>query len=250
MAMIAILTASKLKLNDSNMALRRLFLVSLLALLPTGMLAAAEQTLQLHDGVSVKLFFFEPHAEPLDVSDPPPLAIFIAGGSNNEFMAKAQFWLGKEFVDRGWAIAVPMSPDGKRFSMGDSSTLPQIIEQLHATHTLQDTKPILVGMSSGGSEAMAIAFLNPGAFRGVVATPGRIKADASFAELDRLPFYIRIGEKDDFRWNRMLESMSQRLRTAGAEVDAAIVEDARHVFQLDWESLEAWLGKLKQPDRK
>ena len=43
----------------------------------------------------------------------------------------------------------------------------------------------------------------------------------------------------------MLEPMSQKLLAAGAQVDAAIVEDARHVFQLDWENLEAWLGKLK-----
>lgn len=227
------------------MALQRLLLVTLLILLPSGMLAAAEQTMQLHDGASVKLFFFEPDDESAQEQEPPPLAIFIAGGSNNEFMAKAQFWLGKEFVDRGWAIAVPISPDGERFSKGDGTTLPQIIEQLHATHSLQDSKPLLVGMSSGGSEAMAIAILNPSAFRGVVATPGRIKADLLLDELDSLPFYIRIGEKDDFRWNRLLEPMSQRLHSAGGEVNAAIVEDARHVFQLDWESLETWLGKLK-----
>ena len=227
------------------MNLQRLTLVTLLLLMAPGMLAAAEQTVLLQDGTSIKLFFFEPHDVPLAEANPPPLAIFIAGGSNNEFMAKAQFWLGKEFVDRGWAIAVPISPDGKGFSTGNSSALPQIIEQLRATHTLQDSKPILVGMSSGGSEAIIIASRDPSAFRGVVATPGRIKADIPLVELDSLPFYIRIGEKDDFRWNRMLEPMSQRLLTAGAEVDAAIVEDARHVFQLDWDNLESWLGKLK-----
>jgi hypothetical protein len=43
----------------------------------------------------------------------------------------------------------------------------------------------------------------------------------------------------------MLEPMSQKLLLAGAKVDVKIVEDARHVFQLDWENLEAWLGKLK-----
>ena len=227
------------------MALRRLLLVTLLALLSSGMLTAAEQTVQLRDGASVKLFYFEPHDLPPNGAKPPPLAIFIAGGSNNEFMAKAQFWLGKEFVDRGWAIAVPISPDGQRFSSGSSTTLEQIVEQLRASHSLEDSKPLLVGMSSGGSEAMAIAMLNPSAFRGVVAAPGRIKQDHSLEALGQLPFYIRIGEKDDFRWNRMLEPMSRRLRAAGAEVDAAIVEDARHVFQLDWDSLEAWLGKLK-----
>ena len=100
------------------MTLRRITLVTLLLLLLPGMLAAAEQTVQLQDGASVKLFFFEPHDLQLAEGSPPPLAIFIAGGSNNEFMAKAQFWLGKEFVDRGWAIAVPISPDGKGFLPG------------------------------------------------------------------------------------------------------------------------------------
>ena len=76
------------------MSLRRLTLVTLLLLLLLllpSMLAAAEQAVQLQDGASVKLFFFEPHDVPLAERRPPPLAVFIAGGSNNEFMAKAQF---------------------------------------------------------------------------------------------------------------------------------------------------------------
>ena len=100
------------------MTLRRLTLVTLLLLLFPNMLAAAEQTVQLQDGASVKLFFFEPPNVPLAEGSPPPLAIFIAGGSNNEFMAKAQFWLGKEFVDRGWAIAVPISRWKRLFYRG------------------------------------------------------------------------------------------------------------------------------------
>lgn len=222
------------------MPLRKLLSIVVFMLLPTAMLAA-ERTIALDDGVAVRLFFFEPEVG----SGPPPLAIFIAGGSNNEFMAKAQFWLGKEFVDRGWAIAVPLSPDGEAFSIGDSSILPQIIQQLYASQSLQDSKPLLVGMSSGGSEALALATDRPQLYRGVVATPGRIKSEVEFGALDSLAFYIRVGEKDDFRWNRLLEPMAQRLRAAGAEVDSAIVPDARHVFQIDWASLEAWLAKLQ-----
>jgi predicted esterase len=231
------------------MALRQVLLVTLVLALHSSLLVAAEQTVQLSNGASIRLFFFEPDDQPL-ASEPPPLAIFIAGGANNEFMAKAQFWLGKEFVDRGWAIAVPISPDGRGFSSRDSSTLPQIIEKLHASHALQAGRPILVGMSSGGSEAIEIATISPEVFRGVVATPGRIKAGGALQNLAQLPFYIRIGEKDDFRWNRMLEPMTQTLLEAGAKVDAKIVEGARHVFQLDWESLDAWLDELPQPDRK
>lgn len=223
------------------MRLSKLFLIASLTLLQAGLVAAAERTVLLEDGAAVRLFFFEPKVD----RGPPPLAIFIAGGSNNEFMAKAQFWLGKEFVDRGWAIAVPLSPDGTRFSIGDSSILPQIINQLYASHSLQDSKPLLVGMSSGGSEAMALAIGRPQLYRGVVATPGRIKPETEFGDLAGLSLYIRVGEKDDFRWNRLLEPMSERLRGAGAAVDAAIVPDARHVFQIDWVSLEAWLAELK-----
>ena len=223
------------------MALRHLLLAPLFALLPTWMLMAAEQSVQLDNGSAVRVFFFEPQLD----SGPPPLAVFIAGGSSNEFMVKAQFWLGKEFVDRGWAIAVPISPDGAQFSVGDSTVLPQVIEQLYATHTLQGAKPLLVGMSSGGSEAIAIAIDNPELYRGVVATPGRIKSEKEFDSLNGLPLYIRIGEKDDFRWNRMLKPMTEQLTEAGARVNSAIVRDARHVFQIDWDSLDGWLGELK-----
>lgn len=202
---------------------------------------AAEQAVQLSGGESIRVFYFEPETG----NHPPPLAIFIAGGSNNEFMAKAQFWLGKEFVDRGWAIAVPLSPDGTNFSLRESSNIPQIVAELHASHELQDSKPLLVGMSSGGSEAIALAALNPQSYRGVVATPGRIKDGVALNELNGLPFYIRIGEKDDFRWNRMLEPMARQLSLAGAEVDAELVNDSRHVFQIDWNKLEDWLQKLK-----
>ncbi len=221
--------------------LRRLLIVTLLTLLPSWMLLAAEQTVLLENGGAVRIFFFEPHVD----RGPPPLAIFIAGGTSNEFMAKAQFWLGKEFVDRGWAMAVPISPDGTQFSLGDSSILPQLIAQLYASNTLQDGKPLLIGMSSGGSEALTLATLNPQLYRGVVATPGRIAIDAPLDSLDGLPLYIRVGEKDDFRWNRMLEPMTRKLSEAGAVVDSAIVGDARHVFQIDWDSLESWLGELE-----
>ncbi len=223
------------------MPVLRLLLVTVLVNLPLSFLLAAEQTVQLADGTSVKLLFFEPHTN----EGPPPLAMLIAAGSNNEFMAKAQFWLGKAFVDRGWAIAVPIAPDGRRFSQEESNTLPEIVEILQSSHSLQDSKPLLIGISSGGSEAMAIAALNPEKYKGVVATPGRLKADTSVNALQGLPVYIRIGERDDFRWNRLLQAMVERLRAAGARVDYAIVNNARHVFRIDWNNLEVWLSNLE-----
>lgn len=211
----------------------------LLALCPSALLAA-EETLLLGDGIPIKVLFFEP----AESTTPPPLALLIAGGSSNEFMARAQFWFGKEFVEHGWAIAVPISPDGKRFSTENASLFPELIEQIRAIHQLNVQKPLLVGISSGGSAAMVIAADNPELYRGVVATPGRLTGDSPVPSLNQLPIYLRLGEKDDLRWHRNLDSMVERLHAAGARVDAALMPDARHIFRLDWENLESWLKTL------
>jgi len=215
----------------------RISLISLLVTFGSSLLLASEETLLLGDDIPVKVLFFQPE----ESSEPPPLAIMIAGGTSNEFMARAQFWLGSEFVERGWAIAVPISPDGKRFSDENANLFPELIQKLQAAHELKDNKPLLIGISSGGSAAMAIAAVNPELYRGVVATPGRIKRDDELSKLNGLPIYLRVGEKDDLRWNRILDRMVARLSAAGANVDSAIMPDARHIFTLDWDNLNNWL---------
>jgi hypothetical protein len=209
-------------------------------LLASSSLWAAEEFLVLADGAEVKVLFFEP----LEKTQAPPLALLISGGSSNDFMARAQFWLGKELRNRGWAIAVPISPDGNRFSVANAALFPELIKQLHTSHELKAGKPLLLGISSGGT-GLAIATRNPGAYLGVVATPGRISRDSTLGSLDGLAIYLRIGEQDNFRWNRRMDAMVQRLRGAGARVDAAIVADARHIFTLDWENLENWLENIQ-----
>jgi len=184
---------------------------------------SAEEFLVLADGTEVKVLFFEPQ-EPLQT---PPLALLISGGSSNEFMARAQFWLGKELPNRGWAIAVPISPDGNRFSADNSALFPELIKLLHASHGLKAGKPLLLGISSDGSAALAIAARNP------------------VGSLNGLPIYLRIGEQDSFRWNRRMDAMVELLQLAGARVEAAIVPGARHIFKLDWDNLETWLTKLQ-----
>lgn len=206
-----------------------------------GYAAASEETLVLGDGVSLKVLYFAPK----DTQRAPPLALLISGGSSNEFMARAQFWFGKEFVDRGWAVAVPISPDGQRFSELSSGVFTPLIDYLHQSHRLRDGKPLLVGISSGGSAALEMALNSPQEFRGVVATPGRIKPISGRSSLLGLPVYLRIGEKDDFLWNRSMDEQVEIMRTAGALVDAQLVPDARHIFSLDWEALESWLEQTR-----
>ena len=223
--------------------MRRLLILFYSLLLMTGPLLAAEETLVLSDGNAIKVLFFKP----ADSNQAPPLALLVSAGSNNEFMARAQFWMGKELVDRGWAIAVPISSEGRKFFVDNPQLFPEIIGLLRDSHELKQGKTLLVGISSGGSAALAIAAQDPQYYLGVVATPGRIAEDSLFENLDGLPIYLRIGEKDNFRWNRRLQATVDLLHRAGASVDAAIIPEAKHIFRLDWDDLEAWLQPLQQP---
>ncbi len=205
---------------------------------------AAEEVLTLGDGVSIRVLWFEPETS----ITPPPLAVFMSGGSNDEFMARAQYWLGRELVARGWAIAVPIADQGRKFFVENSSLVPTVVSQLRERHSVAPGKPLLVGISSGGSAALAVAAKAPNQYAGVIATPGRIWDETRFSDLEGLPIYLRIGEKDDFRWHRKLDSHVEILESAGAKVDAALVPNATHIFAVDWIELENWLGTLEQPD--
>ena len=216
--------------------LRTSLLILWLCLLPAG-LQASEDLMILEDGTAVKILFFEPKIH----DDKTRLALLISGETSNTFMARAQFWLGKELVDRGWAIAVPIAPDRTGFGGDNAHLLPELVSMLRSQHHLGSQKPLLVGISSGGSIALTIAAHYPADFSGVVAAPGRLHDVSEIQPLMGLPIYLRIGEKDEFRWNRQLENIVERLQTAGGIVDAAIVPEARHIFQLDWDNLEAWL---------
>lgn len=216
-----------------------LLLLALTSALSSRALLAAEEFVALTDGTAIKVLFFAPKSVPAE----PRLALLISGANSNTFMARAQFWLGKELVDRGWSIAVPISPDSTGFGGANARLLPELTTQLQLIHGQFQGKPLLIGISSGGSTALSVAARYPGSFSGVVAAPGLLQ-DENLQALQGLPVYLRIGGKDDFRWNRQLDPMVARLRSAGAEVDAAMVADAKHIFQLDWDNLESWLNTL------
>ncbi len=206
---------------------------------------AAEETVFLTGGDAIKLYFFRP--EP--ALEPPRLAILISGGSNDEYMAEVQYWIGKEMVTRGWAIAVPISPKGGNYFVDEADVFPRLLDFIAASHDLHNSKPLLFGVSQGGSAALAIAAQNPSLYSGVIATPGRLSKAAEIGDLKGLPIYLRIGEKDTFHWHKQLPEMVNTLYNAGANVNAGLVPNGRHLFQLDWADFDIWLDQLKQSSR-
>jgi len=219
----------------------KLLISMLLSVSNLAPLQAGEDSVAMPSGQAINVLFFKP----MEVES-PPLAIMVSGGSSSEFMARAQYWLGKELVDRGWAVAVPISPGGRHFFVEHANEFPQFIKDLQQLHGLTEKKALLVGISSGGSAALEIAAAAPDQYLGVVATPGRVSKDLTQTYLDGLPIYIRIGEKDGLRWNRQLHKTVARLKSAGAVVNAELVAGARHIFPVNWIDLEAWLATTLQ----
>lgn len=201
----------------------------------------AERLLTLDNGVEMPIWVFTPKQSG---PGPWPLAVMIPGGSGQDYTVKSQFWLGREMTARGWVIAVPFSPEGKIFVGNHRDNISQVIKVLQQDSSILPGKALLLGVSSGGSSALEIASKNPAAYYGVVAVPGRLKQTGPLPAMDGLPVFLRIAQRDFFRWHKLLPDMTQRLESAGARVNAALVPDARHIIRIDWSELDAWLGEV------
>ncbi len=215
--------------------------VVLLLLLPR-LALAEERILTMADGSAIKTFLFYPKNSG---EGPWPLTILMSGGSANEYVVRAQLWLGYELATRGWAIAVPVSPDGNGFFGASGERIPEIIDIMQQTPEITEGKTLLVGVSNGGASAFEIASAHPERYYGVVAVPGIIKKDQTIGQFKGLPIYLRIGENDFLNWNRHLESVTDRLTEAGANVNAKLVAGGNHVFTIDWDELQPWLDDVR-----
>lgn len=221
-------------------------LVFLLWLLP-GFLYAEEEYVTVEDGSIIKVFLFYPKN---DGEGPWPLTVLMSGGIANEYVVRAQFWLGHELANRGWAIAVPVSPDADAFLGKAGDRIPQVIEHLQQDPSIEAGKSLLVGVSNGGSSALAIASHNPEKYYGVVAVPGIIKDVETIGDFHDLPVFVRIGENDFLGWNRQLPQLEQQLSEAGARVNAKLEPGANHVFPINWDELQPWLDSVREAARK
>ena len=218
----------------------RTFAIALLVLSPL-LALGAERTVTLAGDTGVRVWVFSPR----DAGDGPwPLAVMIPAGSGQKYAVKAQFWLGHEITKRGWVVAVPVSPEGLSFVGDSENNIRQVIAELQKDPSIRPGKTLLLGVSSGGSSALEIASKNPASYHGVIAVPGRLKQSGPLPALEGLPIFLRVAEKDFFRWNKLMSDMTQRLDSAGATLDAALVPDARHVIKVDLDELDRWLSTL------
>lgn len=208
--------------------------------------ADAQERITLEDGSVLNVFIVEPAA---DTAAPHPLAIVMGGGPGNaSISADTSRWLGSGFAQRGWYVAVPVSPDNRAFRGAENnSKVEALIKVLQRRDAVAPGKALLAGVSNGGMSALEIARRNPAAYFGVAAVPALSNARTSNESLRGFPVYLRIGGGDQLGWADNFEETVASLTEAGVVLDAEILEGAPHMFRMDWSTLGPWLEKLQAP---
>lgn len=224
----------------------RLLLTLLLPLLPLG--GYSQETFRLPDGSQLQAYL----AIPENTESPAPLAVIMGGGPGNGRIASGTFQsLGQEFVERGWAVVTPVSPNSQSFFGANGELVWQLIEQLKQRDDIADGPALLGGISNGGTSALEMANRYPEGYLGVVAVPA-LANSSSVTNLSNVPVFLRIGSEDQLGWADRYDATVRALENAGALVDARLVEGGGHRVPIDWNNLELWLESVfgtEQPNK-
>lgn len=215
----------------------------LLFLLVTGATPlSAQERITLADGSRLAVFMVMPQ----DTGQPAPLVVLMGGGPGNlSISMDTSRWLGSGFAERGWAVAVPVSPTNQSFrSAENAGKIELLISELQQRESIDAGKVLLAGVSNGGMSALGIAARKPENYLGVAAVPALARESSSLQSLKGMPIYLRIGGADQLGWADEFESTAEVLRDVGAELDAAILEGSPHMFRMNWDSLGPWLAGL------
>lgn len=221
--------------------LRTLFCATLLFLFSHGSFAERVEV-ALDDSRALGVYLLLPSTANIA---PAPLLILMPGGSGEEALARdLQYWLGEEFQQRGWAVAIPVSPNQRSFRGANNALIPLLIDALQHDSRIAAGTTLLAGISNGGMSALEIASASPERYRGIVAVPALVPRGLDVQALAGMPIYLRIGDQDEMSWMAQLDETAQTLSAGGALVDSGLVFMAPHMFQMEWETLDPWLEAL------
>tara|TARA_B100001250_G_scaffold332701_1_gene298191 strand:+ start:4695 stop:5321 length:627 start_codon:yes stop_codon:yes gene_type:complete len=208
-------------------------------------MSLAQERITLEDGSRLGVFMVKP-AESLD--EPAPLVILMGGGPGNASISRdTSIWLGGGFAERGWMVAVPVSPNNRAFrGVDNNNKVEQLIAELQKRAEISNDRVLLAGISNGGMSALEIARRDPEKYLGVAAVPALATSVVDNRPLSGFPVYLRIGGEDQLGWADRFDETVNALTEAGVDLDAAILDSAPHMFRMNWESLDAWLEKIAE----
>lgn len=221
-----------------------LFASSLLGLLMVISAAAqGQERVELDDGSVLNVFVVEPSG---NQQEPSPLVILMGGGPGNVSISQdTSRWLGSGFAERGWLVAVPVSPNNSSFrGEANIEKIEELIAKLKTRAGVSQGKVLLAGVSNGGMSALEIAARDPGSYLGVAAVPALYSPKTDKNALQGFKVYLRIGGSDQLGWADRFDATVASLTEAGAQLDAEVLDGAPHMFRMDWSTLGPWLESL------
>ena len=213
------------------------------SLLPMTM--QAQERITLQDGTVLNVFLVAPENGANRAS---PLVILMGGGPGNASISQdTSRWLGSGFAQRGWMVAVPISPNNRSFRGGvNNALITDLITQLQKRQNIAQGRVLLAGVSNGGMSALEIARRNPQDYLGVAAVPAISGADTDNEALRDFPIYLRIGGSDQLDWADRFDETVASFTDAGVVLDADVLDGAPHMFRMEWESLGDWLQEIQK----
>lgn len=217
------------------------FTLLLIAFLP--MALHAQERISLDDDSVINVFMVEPDKSSASQS---PLVILMGGGPGNASISQdTSRWLGGGFAQRGWIVAVPISPNNRSFRGSvNNEKIVQLIAQLQKRDDVLPGKVLLAGVSNGGMSALEIARRDPDKYFGVAAVPAVSNPRTKNHALKDFQVYLRIGGDDSLGWADQFDATVANMTEAGVILDAEILYGAPHMFRMDWSTLGPWLEKI------
>ena len=178
-------------------------------------MAAAQERITLEDGSVLGVFMVRP-AESIEV--PSTLVVLMGGGPGNASISRdTSIWLGGGFSERGYVVAVPISPNNRAFRGEENNhKVEQLILELQKRDYIAEGKVLLAGISNGGMSALEIARRNPQNYFGVAAVPALATSVVDNRPLADFPVYLRIGGADQLGWADRFDETVNALTEAGA----------------------------------
>ena len=163
-------------------------LLLLICLLAVGFASAslqAQERIVLANDAVLNVFMVEGEAS----DAPKPMVILMGGGAGNASISRdTSQWLGSGFAQRGWIVAVPISPNNRSFRGSENNEMISLlIDKLQQRDDVAGGKVLLAGVSNGGMSALEIARSDPSRYFGVAAVPALLSENRANAALQGFP---------------------------------------------------------------
>lgn len=205
--------------------------------------AFTQTEFNLADGSQIMAYLDTP--ETVRESSGHPLVIIMGGGAGDARIASSSFRNhGEAFVDRGWAVVAPVSPNGQSFWGDNAEKVRELIAIIKQREDIQDGPVLLMGVSNGGISSLEIASRHPDEYQGVIAVPALASNAAALSPLKGFPVFLRIGSEDRLGWGNRYDATVQILENVGVILDAQLLQGVGHTFPLKWADVEKWLATL------